>query len=379
MKPLLTFLKGHPALLTTLMISAATLCSFLFFFCVPSGSANIALFYVFALVIIARYTKGYRYGVAAALFCVVFINYFFTYPHFKLNFTLSGYPVTFLVMLAITLIISTLTSHMKRQAEALAEAEKEKMRANLLRAVSHDLRTPLTSIIGSVAALREYTSIQEDCELYETASHIYDDANWLLNMVENLMSVTLIQGADARVKKSMEVVEEVVSEAVTRLRKRLPEAKIEVQLPDDFIMIPMDAILIEQVLINLLENAVVHANSTQPVCLKVSVSQGMVLFEVIDQGVGIPRELLDTLFDGAAAEGVRTAAQRNMTDHKRPPAAGNAASADSHKGMGIGLSICKTIVLAHNGTITAKNYAQGAVFAFTLPLEHPERKDICYG
>ena len=144
-------------------------------------------------------------------------------------------------------------------------------------------------------------------------------------------------------------------------------------------MIPMDAILIEQVLINLLENAVVHAKSTQPVCLKVSVSQGMVLFEVIDQGVGIPRELLDTLFDGAAAEGVRTAAQRNMTDHKRPPAAGNAASADSHKGMGIGLSICKTIVLAHNGTITAKNYAQGAVFAFTLPLEHPERKDICYG
>lgn len=370
MKPLLTFLKEHHTLLTILMISIATLCSFLFFFYVPSGSANIALFYVFALVIIARYTKGYRYGVAAALFCVVFINYFFTFPHFKLNFTLSGYPVTFLVMLAITLIISTLTSHMKRQAEALAEAEKEKMRANLLRAVSHDLRTPLTSIIGSVAALRENAAMQEDCELYETASHIYDDANWLLNMVENLLSVTRIRGADAHVKKSMEVVEEVVSEAVTRLRKRLPEARIEVQLPDDFIMIPMDAILIEQVLINLLENAVVHANSPQPVCLKVSVNQTMVIFEVIDQGIGIPPELLGTLFDGTTATAGRSSHSPNVTDGKSQKAAGDTASVDSHRGMGIGLSICKTIVLAHNGTITAKNRTQGAVFTFTLPLEH---------
>lgn len=194
MKKLLSFINEHPSIL---IISTATVCSFLFFFYVPSVSANIALFYVFALVIIARYTKGYRYGIAAALFCVIFINYFFTYPHFKLNFTLFGYPVTFLVMLAIALIISTLTSHLKHQAEVLAAAEKEKMRANLLRAVSHDLRTPLTSIIGSVATLRENNAVQQHTELYETLSHIYDDAGWLLNMVENLLSVTRIQSADA--------------------------------------------------------------------------------------------------------------------------------------------------------------------------------------
>ena len=278
MKKLLSFINEHPTMLSILMISTATVCSFLFFFYVPSGSANIALFYVFALVIIARYTKGYRYGIAAALFCVIFINYFFTYPHFKLNFTLSGYPVTFLVMLAIALIISTLTSHLKRQAEALAAAEKEKMRANLLRAVSHDLRTPLTSIIGSVATLRENNAVQQHTELYETLSHIYDDAGWLLNMVENLLSVTRIQGADAHVKKSMEVVEEVVSESVTRLKKRIPTARIEVQLPDDFIMIPMDAILIEQVIMNLLENAVVHSESSRPVRLQVSQDSETVIF-----------------------------------------------------------------------------------------------------
>lgn len=211
-------IKEHPLLLTAFMMAAATICSFVFFFYVPSGSANIALFYVLALVVIARYTKGYRYGITAALFCVIFINYFFTYPHFKLNFTLAGYPVTFLVMLAIALITSTLTSHMKRQAEALAEAEKEKMRASLLRAVSHDLRTPLTSIIGSAAALRESSLVKEQPELQETASHIYDDAGWLLNMVENLLSITRIQGQDAHVRKSLEVVEEVVSESVTRLK-----------------------------------------------------------------------------------------------------------------------------------------------------------------
>ncbi len=349
MKKLLSFINEHPTMLSILMISTATVCSFLFFFYVPSGSANIALFYVFALVIIARYTKGYRYGIAAALFCVIFINYFFTYPHFKLNFTLSGYPVTFLVMLAIALIISTLTSHLKRQAEALAAAEKEKMRANLLRAVSHDLRTPLTSIIGSVATLRENNAVQQHTELYETLSHIYDDAGWLLNMVENLLSVTRIQGADAHVKKSMEVVEEVVSESVTRLKKRIPTARIEVQLPDDFIMIPMDAILIEQVIMNLLENAVVHSESSRPVRLQVSQDSETVIFEIFDYGIGISEDLVHTIFDSSPSD--------------------TSGSYDSRKGMGIGLSICKTIILAHNGTITARNHAQGAVFTFTLPIE----------
>ena len=356
MKKTLSFIKDHPSILTILMMSAATACSFLFFFYVPSGSANIALFYVFALVIIARYTKGYRYGIAAALFCVVFINYFFTYPHFKLNFTLSGYPVTFLVMLAIALITSTLTSHLKRQAEALAEAEKEKMRANLLRAVSHDLRTPLTSIIGSVATLRENDDIQKNTELYETLSHIYDDAGWLLNMVENLLSITRIRGADAHVKKSMEVVEEVVSESVTRLKKRIPNARIEVQLPKDFIMIPMDAILIEHVIINLLENAIVHSQSSRPVRLHVSPKQELVIFEIIDFGIGISEDIVHTIFDG--------------------PSSDESATYDGRKGMGIGLGICKTIILAHNGTISAQNHAQGAVFTFTLPVEQQGKDSL---
>jgi len=347
MKPLLTFLKGHPALLTTLMISAATLCSFLFFFCVPSGSANIALFYVFALVIIARYTKGYRYGVAAALFCVVFINYFFTYPHFKLNFTLSGYPVTFLVMLAITLIISTLTSHMKRQAEALAEAEKEKMRANLLRAVSHDLRTPLTGIIGASSSYLENTTLLPEEDKIAIITHIHEDANWLLNMVENLLAVTRIYNQSTTVKKTDESVEEIVSAAIIRLKKRLPEAAVNVSVPEELLIIPMDAILIEQVLINLLENAITHSQSREPVLCYVDDDAETVIFHVRDYGVGIDPDRLNNIFDGNSYIGNK--------------------ESDSNKGMGIGLSICKTILTAHGGTINARNHVQGAEFYFTLP------------
>ena len=133
----------------------ATLASFLYQHIVPDNHANVALFYILALVIIARWTVGYGYGIACTLFSVIAINYLFTYPYYKLNFTLTGYPITFLLMSGITLILCTMTSHMTIQSEMiaerekrLAEAEMEKMRANLLRAISHDLRTPLTGIIG---------------------------------------------------------------------------------------------------------------------------------------------------------------------------------------------------------------------------------------
>lgn len=124
----------------------ATLASFLYQHIVPDNHANVALFYILALVIIARWTVGYGYGIACTLFSVIAINYLFTYPYYTLNFTLTGYPITFLLMSGITLILCTMTSHMTIQSEMiaerekrLAEAEMEKMRANLLRAQLHSL------------------------------------------------------------------------------------------------------------------------------------------------------------------------------------------------------------------------------------------------
>lgn len=176
---------------------------------------------------------------------------------------------------------------------------------------------------------------------------IYNGAGWLLNMVENLLTITRIQGDNLQINTSVESVEEVVSEALMRLSKRFPQAEIHASVPEEMLFVPMDAILIEQVIINLIENALVHAESERAVELIVSYSDAQVTFLVKDYGKGIPEAMLDRLFDGT-------------TYHKDE-------SADTHKGMGIGLSICKTIITAHHGEIYGENHGEGAQFCFILP------------
>ena len=141
MNDLFSVLKKNNYFVTFFFLAVCTLVAFLFAHVIPGNSPNIALVYILGLILIARHTDGYRYGIFAALFCVISINYFFTYPYFKLNFTLSGYPVTFIGMLTITIITSATTTRLKKQAllisereKVLVEADKEKMKANLLRA-----------------------------------------------------------------------------------------------------------------------------------------------------------------------------------------------------------------------------------------------------
>ena len=181
-------------LFTAFMLFTATAVSFCFFHLGNKNSANITVIYTLALILTALKTSGYVYGIVASLFCVIAVNFLFSYPFFKFNFSLDGYPVTFIGMLAITLITSATTTslkqHQKAAAErekALAEADKEKLRANLLRAVSHDLRTPLTSIIGSSSSYLENGSDMTEYERTELVSNIKEDSEWLLNMVENLL------------------------------------------------------------------------------------------------------------------------------------------------------------------------------------------------
>ena len=332
----------------------ATLASFLYQHIVPDNHANVALFYILALVIIARWTVGYGYGIACTLFSVIAINYLFTYPYYKLNFTLTGYPITFLLMSGITLILCTMTSHMTIQSEMiaerekrLAEAEMEKMRANLLRAISHDLRTPLTGIIGNSSLFLESQNDLSSTEQRTIMTNIYEDSNWLLNMVENLLSVTRIQGDSLSINTTEEPVEEVVGEALEKLKKRYPDAAIRVKIPEEFLMIPMDAVLIEQVTINLLENAIVHSGSILPIDFIVEDHPEHVSFIVRDYGKGLSEKKLQNLFETGTYN--------------------NSQSSDSRKGMGIGLSICKTIITAHHGTLSGRNHADGAEFCFTLP------------
>ncbi len=348
-------------LITVGLSILATFAAFCFFRNVPENPANISLIYITALVLIARFTTGYLYGIIASLIGVICVNFLFTYPYFAFNFTLTGYPITFLFMLIISISISTMTSQIKRQGQILLErekllmeAEKEKMRANLLRSVSHDLRTPLTGIIGNSSTYIDNQHTLSEQEKADIVYHINDDSNWLLNMVENLLSVTRIDERSMGIATSLETVEEVTAEAIQRLQKRLPQAKIHVQVPENYLLIPMDAMLIEQVIINLLENAVVHSKTTLPIELTVTEDDTFVIFEIKDYGIGIAPERLSTIFDGTPYTPTKTT--------------------DAHKGMGIGLSICKTIITAHGGKIYADNHENGCMFTFTLPKE--EKKHV---
>ena len=304
-------LLHNNTLFTLTLLGIATALAFLFFSFVSENTANIALLYIIVQILIARYTNGYQHVLFSSVFSVICINFFFTYPFFRLNFTLSGYPVTFIGMLIITLLTTATTSSLLSDGSILSDAEKRELLEN-----------------------------------------IENDSSWLLNMVENLLSVTRINDTVThQVNKTPEIVEEVVAEAVQRLKKRFPSASIIVHVPTDYLLIPMDAILIEQVLINLLENALIHSGSSHSPELTVTDHPDHVTFCVKDFGHGLNPDVIPDIFSGICH---------------------NTGSVDSHKGMGIGLSICKTIIDAHNGYIEAKNHTNGALFLFTLPKEEEE-------
>lgn len=341
--------------ITIIFMGAATLLSTLLFR-LSNNVINVSVIYILAILLHARTTSCYGAGIIASLYSVFWVNFAYTYPYMELDFTLTGYPLTFFGMAFISCFTSSICIMLSRQGVQLNEqermlmqAEKETMRANLLRAVSHDLRTPLTTIIGSSSTYLEQENTMSSEEKHLLVQNIAEDAQWLLNMVENLLSVTRIQDDKgvASVTKSDEPLEEVISEAVSRFHKRFPDSPVHVTVPDPFIMVPMDATLIEQVINNLLENAHFHAESKRPVDLIAAVDGDLLTVSVKDYGKGIDPSILPTLFDGGGVN-------KNQTG-------------DGHKGIGIGLTICKTIINAHGGTINASNHEDGAILTFTLP------------
>ena len=314
------------------------------------SDAYAAMVFVLAVAVVARLTDGYVYGVVTALGAVLGVNYAFTKPYFAFSLAIPGYPLSFLCFLAVSILISTMTTQIKRQEERNYRAQLEEMRANLLRAVSHDLRTPLTSISGAANLLRQTPDMELESR-QNVLAEIANDSQWLIRMVENLLSITRIQSEPARVRKEPQVAEEIVAEAVRKFHKRFPEMPVETSLPGTPLLVPMDSILIEQVLSNLLENAAIHAHGATHVRIRLSAIDNQAVFEVSDDGAGIPKKRLNSIFDSAGSR-----------------------ASDCGRNMGIGLSVCRAIILAHGGDICAGNrFPNGAYFRFYLPiLEHQE-------
>ena len=240
------------AIFCALFGSAVLLCILLH---MASSSEGFAYsIFILTVLLISRFTTGYLFGTLAAVLSVVGTNYIFTYPYWAVNFTLSGYPLTFLTMLVVSLVTCTMTTKIKRQEALRIEAAREKMRANLLRSVSHDIRTPLTSIIGSTSAMIENPDLPEGDRLL-LLTDVRDDAQWLIRVVENLLSITRMGDTTTRLVKNPEPAEEILGAVTAKFRKRYPDVRIRVSVPEDLLFVPMDAVLISQVLSNLLENA----------------------------------------------------------------------------------------------------------------------------
>lgn len=338
-------------LFTVLVMCGAFAANILLHSLLPSQSVTPMIF-VFAVFLISLKTKGFILCVISAILGVIATNFAFTYPYYSFSNLLTGENIfSAVLMLLIAIVTSSLTTAVRVQDEVRAEGAKEKMRANLLRAISHDLRTPLTSIYGATSTIIEnYDSLKKEQQL-KLLSEVQSDSEWLIHMVENLLSVTRIDGETVPLSKSPTVLEELIDTVLMKFHKRYPEQEVAVSIPDDFISIPMDALLIEQVLSNLLENAVYHATGMTELSLDVRTEGNKAIFEVADNGCGLPSEKLTDLFTG-------------YLEHLASPADGR------RNNMGIGLSVCSAIIRAHGGEISAENRKSGgAAFRFSLEME----------
>ena len=312
--------------LFTLVTLLITFCVILFLQNLFDSRTLTPMIFVLGVYLVSWRTQGYFWGIAASLISVLAVNYAFTYPYWAFDLISPECIASAVVMLIVSTMTGALTTRLKQQEKVKAEAETERMRGNLLRAVSHDLRTPLTAIYGSCSAMMEnYDTFSREKHL-KMLSSVSADAQWLVRMVENLLSVTRIDSGEVALKKQDTVLEELVDFHDVRLR------------------------LIEQVLMNLLENAVFHAKGMQNLWLRVEIDQNMAVFRVEDDGAGIPEEQLPRLF----------------TSHLT----GDTPSDSSRSSMGIGLSVCSTIIKAHGSQIHAQNRPEGgACFYFALELE----------
>lgn len=307
--------------------------------------------FVFAVFLISLCTDGYIYGVLSAFVGMLAVNYAFTSPYFQWDFITSSNLISAIIMVIIAILTGALTTKLKEHEAMKAESEKERMRANLLRAISHDLRTPLTTIYGASSALREkkdsLTEEQKDTILQSSQ----EDSKWLARMVENLLSITRIDEGRIQIIKTPTVLDELIDSVMMKFMAGYPEQRVIIDIPEEIVVIPMDAILIEQVLVNLLENAVFHAKGMTKLILRVFTLGDQAVFEVEDDGCGIKKDRIHTIFSGYLGE-----IDQNSDDKKR--------------NMGIGLSVCATIIKAHGGDISAENRKDGgAIFRFMLDKE----------
>jgi len=238
----------------------------------------------------------------------------------------------------------------KEKELASVLAKNEQLRANLLRAISHDLRTPLTSISGNAGnLLSNYDKLDNETRM-QIFTDIFDDSQWLISLVENLLSVTRIEEGRMHFNMSVQLIDEVIEEAIRHINRKSVEHSIRVECKDELILARIDAKLIIQVIINIIDNAIKYTPAGSEIRIMAEKKEDVVSVKIADNGPGIPDNLKSRVFE-----------MFFTGEHK---------IADSRRSLGLGLSLCKSIINGHGGEITlADNSPHGSVFTFTLPAE----------
>lgn len=320
--------------------------------------SNLIMVYLLGIVALS-YWQGTGPSVWGSFLSVLAFDFFFVPPRFTFAVADAQYLLMFLAMLAVGLAISSLAARVRRQVEknqqAQVQIEAERLRSSLLSSISHDLRTPLAAITGSTSSLLEDGAALDPATRRDLLENIYDESERLSRLVTNLLEMTKLEAGSVPLHREMHHMGEIIGSAISRLEKKIQGHLLTTQIPPDLPLVPMDGLLMEQVVINLLENALKYAPEKTPIHLSAGVEGDRLAVRVADRGPGLPLEDLNHLF-----EKFYRGAQR-----------------EKHSGAGLGLAICKGIVQIHGGTIGAKNLTTGgAVFEVFLPLEkNPAKPD----
>ena len=238
----------------------------------------------------------------------------------------------------------------REKAESALLAQKEQLRANLLRSISHDLRTPLTSISGNASNLLSNGDKFDDETKKQLYSDIYDDSLWLNNLVENLLSVTRIEEGKMNIRLQTELLDEVIAEALQHISRAKTEHRIVFRSSEEFMLVRVDARMIMQVVINMVDNAIKYTQKDSEITISTQKCKDKAVVRIEDNGPGIPDEMKPLVFE------MFYSGAKNI--------------ADSRRSLGLGLSLCKSIITAHDGELVlSDNVPHGAVFTFSLPIE----------
>lgn len=352
----ITFSVRDFTVFSVLFLVSVALCLLLRHLDPNNDTSYVAMIFLLDVFLTAMLTDGYLFSLCAAVLSVLSVDYVFTEPFWRLSFVITGFPLTFVVMLFISTATGMVASRAKRMEAAAREAERQKTYANLLRSVSHDIRTPLTGIVGATNVLLEQEDRLAPQQRRDLLENVKEESQWLIRVVENMLSITRLGAENTTLRKTEEPAEEIIEGAVAKFAARHPKIAAEVEVPKELLMVPMDALLMQQVLTNLLENVADHGETATEVriCLRRK-DEAWAQITVADNGRGIPKEKLHTIFAGFSPASQYGDGQRNM---------------------GIGLSVCRTVVEAHGGRILAANQSSGgAVFTVELPLKEEENED----